>query len=436
MTWATLDLTGQTIGSYQIQEKIGQGGMAEIYKAYHAGLDRHAAVKVLQPSLTDSSELIARFQREAQVVASLRHPHIVQVYDSGFLDTNACSYLIMEYVAGRSLQDEMNRREAAGEPWTADEILRIVDQVAGALDYAHKRGIIHRDVKPGNVLLDTNRDAILTDFGLSALRRGRSTLISTLGQPFGTPEYVAPEQAMDYKAAVTQSDQYSLGCVVYELITGHLLFEADTPLSIALMHITQDPFPPSYYVPDLPRAVERVILKALAKEPELRFSTAGAMAEALRRAWTDASAPISSRGVAEWTPARPEDTPTGPSGTPTPALPAGPEPAEPPTTQPPPAIHPAAPAEPPTTQLSNAEARLVLWAADNASGFLNRPAVCQQLGLATEWQARRILESWTANGWLIRATSRKLGYQVTDELIRLAREHVTRNPAGADRAEL
>lgn len=368
--------------------------MAEIYKAYHPTLNRFAAVKVMRPGLTDSGDLVARFQREAQTVAALRHPNIVQVFDFGFLDGRG--YLIMEYVEGASLQEEMRRRQLAGEPWRPDEILHIVGQVADALDYAHRRGVVHRDVKPGNVLLaaDTSSPtagsgghAILTDFGLSALRRGRSTLISTLGQPFGTPEYVAPEQAMDYRAAVAQSDQYSVGCIVYEMITGRLVFEAPTPLALALMHVTQDPIPPGHYAPDLPPAVEAVILKTLAKEPDSRFSTARAMVDRLRQAWG------------------PKEPPTAPT----------------------PPIQP-----PPAGEIGEEEARLVLWAADNANGFLSRPLVCQRLRLPTDWQARRILEAWTANGWLIRPASRKLGYQVTDELIRLARRRLGQD-ADADR---
>jgi len=379
-TSAARDVTGQTIGPYRLLEKIGQGGMAEIYKAYHPTLNRYAAVKVMRPGLTDSGDLVARFQREAQTVAALRHPNIVQVFDFGFLDGRG--YLIMEYVEGASLQEEMRRRQLADEPWQPDEILHVVGQVADALDYAHRRGVVHRDVKPGNVLLAADNHAILTDFGLSALRRGRSTLISTLGQPFGTPEYVAPEQAMDYRAAVAQSDQYSVGCIVYEMITGHLVFEAPTPLALALMHVTQDPIPPSHYVPDLPSLVEAVILKTLGKEPDRRFPTVRAMVDRLRQAWM----------------------PTTPKVPPT---------------------EPAPPIQsPPASEIGEEEARLVLWAADNANGFLSRPVVCQQLRLPTDWQARRILEAWTASGWLIRPASRKLGYQVTDELIRLARRRL------------
>ena len=386
--------------------------MAEVYKAYHSGLNRYAAVKIMQPQLTDSGELVARFQREAQTVAALRHPNIVQIFDFGFLDVDASSYLVMEFIAGTTLQSEMIRREAAGETWSADEILRIFDQIAAALDYAHKRGVIHRDVKPGNILLTGEGDAILTDFGLSALRRGRSTMISTLGQPFGTPEYVAPEQAMDYKAAVAQSDQYSLACILYELITGHLPFEAETPLALALMHITQDPFAPSYYVPDLPRPVETVILKALEKEPEMRFPTNRAMVDALRRSWELSAQRPAELSPAEIKPASKEESPQKRRGRPPGAT----------------ARSVAA------TTLSESQAQLILWAVDNSDGCLTRPVICERLGFSSEYTARRLMEQWTERGWVTPSANRKAGYQLSDELIRMARQRLGQEFT-ADRAE-
>lgn len=416
------NLIGLTIGSYQILEKIGQGGMAEVYRAYHPGLNRYAAVKIMQPHLTDSGELVARFQREAQTVATLRHPNIVQIFDFGFLDVDASSYLIMEFIAGTSLQDEMIRRENAGEIWSGEEILRIFEQIAAALDYAHKRGVIHRDVKPGNILLNAEGDAILTDFGLSALRRGRSTMISTLGQPFGTPEYVAPEQAMDYKAAVTQSDQYSLGCILYELVTGHLPFEAETPLALALMHVIQDPFAPSYYVPDLPRPVEHVILKVLEKEPELRFQTNKAMVDALRRAWEQSAAP------AQLSPA---EKPVGDKSAHSASETAGPKRRG----------RPRGSLNQPkvTGTLSENQAQLILWAIENADSCLSRPVVCERLGFSTEYTARRLLEQWEERGWITPSANRKAGYQINDELIHLARERLgqgtvadSQQPAGEE----
>jgi len=278
------ELVGRYIGPYQVLEKIGQGGMATVYRGFHSELDRQVAIKVLAGALPTTPELVQRFQREARTIAALRHPNVVQVYDFGPLGDTY--YLAMEYVEGSDLAAEMRRRREAGQPFSRDEILHLLGQVAEALDYAHAQGVIHRDVKPGNVLLTANGQPILTDFGLATLRRTRATLITTIGQNvLGTPEYTAPEQALDAQAANPQSDIYSLGCILYELVTGHLPFEGDSALSIALMVISSDPMPPRGHVPDLPVAVERVILCALDKEPKRRFVTARAMVEALRRAW-------------------------------------------------------------------------------------------------------------------------------------------------------
>ena len=286
------EIVGRHIGPYQVLEKIGQGGMATVYRGLHAELDRHVAIKVLAGALPTTPELIQRFQREAKTIAALRHPNIVQVYDFGPLD--GTYYLAMEYVEGSDLAAEMRRRWAAGQAFRPDEILGLLSQVADALDYAHAQGVIHRDVKPGNVLLTARSgagslgQAILTDFGLATLRRTRATLITTIGQNvLGTPEYTAPEQALDAQAANPQSDIYSLGGILYELVTGHLPFEGDSALSIALMAISSDPMPPRAHVPDLPGAVERVILCALDKEPKRRFATARALVDALHRAWRE-----------------------------------------------------------------------------------------------------------------------------------------------------
>jgi serine/threonine protein kinase len=286
----TTDLVGQKIGPYQVLERIGQGGMATVYRGFHAELDRQVAIKVLAGALPTTPELVQRFQREARTIAALRHPNVVQVYDFGPLGDTY--YLAMEYVEGSDLAAEMRRRREEEQPFSPNEILHLLGQVAEALDYAHSQGVIHRDVKPGNVLLTSAPQAgtlgqpILTDFGLATLRRTRATLITTIGQNvLGTPEYTAPEQALDAQAANPQSDIYSLGCILYELVTGHLPFEGDSALSIALMVISSDPMPPRGHVPDLPVAVERVILCALDKEPKRRFVTARAMVEALRRAW-------------------------------------------------------------------------------------------------------------------------------------------------------
>ncbi len=278
---------GHYLGPYKVLEKIAQGGMGEIYKGFHPGLDRYVAIKLLGSSLKADPALTQRFQREAKAAAGLRHPNIVQVFDFGFAGDTY--YMVMEYVEGTDLRAEIDERRRNETPFTRDEILPILGQVADALDYAHQHGIIHRDVKPANILLTSDGQAILGDFGLVMLRDRASQ--ATLGHSFGTPEYIAPEQAIDSRAAVPQSDIYSLGGILYEMVTGRLPFEAESSISLAMKHISEEPAPPRRYVSDLPPAVEVVILRALAKEPGRRFDTAHAMIEALRKAW--AGAPVS-----------------------------------------------------------------------------------------------------------------------------------------------
>jgi serine/threonine-protein kinase len=275
---------GHYLGPYKVLEKIAQGGMGEIYKGFHPGLDRYVAIKLLGHSVQADPALTLRFQREAKAAAGLRHPNIVQVFDFGFAGDTY--YLVMEYVEGIDLRAEIDRRRRNRTPFTRDEILHILGQVADALDYAHQHGIIHRDVKPANILLTSDGQAILGDFGLVMLRDRASQ--ATLGHSFGTPEYIAPEQAIDSRAAVPQSDIYSLGGILYEMVTGRLPFEAESSISLAMKHISEEPAPPRRYVPDLPPAVEAVILRALAKEPGRRFNTARAMLDALREAWAGA----------------------------------------------------------------------------------------------------------------------------------------------------
>ncbi len=280
---------GQTLGPYQILEKIGQGGMAEVYKGFHPALHRYVAIKLLGQFLQADPSFARRFQREAQAVAALRHPNIIQIFDFG--TQNDSHYLVMEYVEGKDLGDEIERRCAGGEPFTPNEILQLLSQVADALDYAHEQGVVHRDIKPGNILITEDGRAILTDFGLAMLRDRVSP--ATMGRSFGTPEYIAPEQAIDSRAAVPQSDIYALGVILYEMVTGHLPFEDESPLSLALKHINEEPTPPRHYVPQLPEAVEAVILRALAKEPTERFPTTRAMVKALREAWAGAGVQLS-----------------------------------------------------------------------------------------------------------------------------------------------
>ncbi len=275
---ASKSLEGQTLGKYRILEPLGSGGMARVYRAYHPQLDRYVAIKVLRSDLTDEAEFTARFRREAQSVANLRHPNIIQVFD--FETQDETSYMVMELMEGDTLKTSMNAYRTRGETISVGEIVRILVDALDGLGYAHSAGMIHRDIKPANVLLSGRGQAVLTDFGIAQIVGG--THYTTSGALMGTLHYMAPEQGMQKGDA--RSDLYSMGIVLYELFTGQPPFDADTPLAILLKHLN-DPLPlPRTLNPDIPEAFERVILKALAKRPEDRYQTAADMAKALREA--------------------------------------------------------------------------------------------------------------------------------------------------------
>jgi len=255
---------GQTIGPYQILSQIGQGGMATVYKAYHPAMDRYVALKVLPRQLAASREFTGRFEHEARLIAKLEHAHILPVHDYGAAD--GYSFLAMRYVEAGTLKDRLQ----AG-PLTPDEIDRYFTQLADALDYAHAVGVIHRDLKPSNVLIDKRGNLFLTDFGIAKLLEG-SPAFTTTGAMIGTPAYMSPEQAQGLRVDL-RTDIYSLGVVLYEMVTGRVPFEADTPLAVILKHVSE-PLPlPTSVKPDVPPAVERVLLKALAKQRDDRFAT-------------------------------------------------------------------------------------------------------------------------------------------------------------------
>ncbi|MDM8527706.1 serine/threonine protein kinase [Anaerolineales bacterium HSG24] len=265
-------LIGSKLGPYEIREKVGQGGMAQVFKAYHPDLDRFVAVKVLSPSLAEHPDFSERFQREAHSVAKLNHPNILQVYDAGI--ENNYNYIVMRYVENSTTLSEMIKSEVR-----MDQLINYVAQVADALNYAHQQGIIHRDIKPGNVLID-GKWALLADFGLVKMTEGSSELTST-GLTMGTPAYMSPEQAAG-KQVDHRTDIYALGIILYKMLTGTVPHHAPTPLAIAIKRSTE-PIPPlrdknSNIPPDL----ERVILKALAIKPENRYSSAAQFATELQ----------------------------------------------------------------------------------------------------------------------------------------------------------
>lgn len=275
---------GENIGPYQIVEKLGQGGMATVYKAYHANLDRYVALKALHPAFNGDTSFASRFQREARVVARLEHPNIVPVYD--YAEHAGRPYLVMKFIEGDTLKARLDQG-----PLNSTEISRIVDAVGSALGYAHKQGVLHRDIKPSNVLLANDGQIYLADFGLARMAQsGESTLSSDM--IMGTPQYISPEQAMGKADLDQRTDLYSFGVMLYEMVVGRVPFNADTPFSIIHDHI-YSPLPLPHVVnPNVPQQVERVLLKSLAKERTDRYEDALVLIDAFKQAWADAGVPM------------------------------------------------------------------------------------------------------------------------------------------------
>ncbi len=258
-------IIGENVGPYQIVEHLGSGGMATVFKAYHAALDRYVAIKVLHPALKQDPNFLSRFQREARIVAKLEHPNIVPVFD--FSEAGGQPYLVMRFIEGETLKARLTRGHLP-----LDEIVGIVKLVGEALSYAHGQGVLHRDVKPSNVLLTPDGDVFLADFGLARIAQaGESTL--SQDSLLGTPQYISPEQAQGLSDLDVRTDVYSLGVVLYELLVGRVPYQADTPYAVIHDHIfTPLPLPRSLN-PALPEPFERVLLKALSKERDDRYAT-------------------------------------------------------------------------------------------------------------------------------------------------------------------
>jgi serine/threonine protein kinase len=231
-------LIGQQLGDYRLSSLLAAGGMARIYKGTDHKLQRQAAVKVLeQVQIASDTTLTQRFRREARAVAALEHENIITIYQYG--EEAGVYFLAMKLIRGKDLAAELKRLQRGGKRMPVERVLHICEQVAAALDYAHAAGIIHRDVKPSNILLDKDDKAVLTDFGL-VLRAAAET---TMGTAFGTPRYIAPEQAVSSNKAMPQSDIYALGVILYEMLTGQTPFNGETPMQIALSHISDAPPP-------------------------------------------------------------------------------------------------------------------------------------------------------------------------------------------------
>ncbi len=280
---------GENVGPYRIIEQLGQGGMATVYKAYHASLDRYVALKVLHPAFHEDQTFTMRFQREARVVARLEHPNIVPIYD--YSEHESRPFLVMKYIEGDTLKARLNQG-----PLTSEEIEQVVNSVGSALAYAHKQGILHRDIKPSNVMIARDGAMYLADFGLARIAEaGESTMSSD--SIMGTPQYISPEQAMGKKDLDAGTDIYSFGVMLYEMVVGQVPFSADTPFSIIHDHI-YTPLPlPMKVNPNVPEPVQRVLLKALAKDRLDRYTAVEELMTAFKEAWTESGVPMQGTAI-------------------------------------------------------------------------------------------------------------------------------------------
>lgn len=287
---------GSTVGSYQIEEKLGQGGMATVYKAYHQRLDRHVAIKVLHAVFKDDDSFLRRFTREAQVVARLEHPNIVSVYD--FAEHEGYPYLVMRFVQGETLKQRLSQGTLSTK-----EMIRIASRVADGLDHAHKQGVLHRDIKPSNILLTKGGGVFIADFGLARITQsGESTMSQDM--IMGTPQYISPEQAKGNMELDGRTDIYSFGIILYEMVTGCVPFAADTGYSVIHSQIFDPPPLPSSLNDKISPALELVLLKVLSKAPADRYATAGEFVAAFKAALQDAPSKIGPAGA----PVLPADT--------------------------------------------------------------------------------------------------------------------------------
>jgi eukaryotic-like serine/threonine-protein kinase len=272
----------QLLGNrYELEGVVGRGGMAEVYRARDIRLDRVVGIKTLRADLAQDQTFQARFRREAQSAASLNHPSIVAVYDTGE-DTATglpVPYIVMEYVDGLTVRDLMNE----GHRLTPERTLEIIGGVLRALEYSHQAGIVHRDIKPGNVMVTRNGDVKVMDFGIARAMNDSQATMTQTAQVIGTAQYLSPEQARGERVDA-RSDLYSTGCLMYELLTGRPPFQGDSPVAIAYQHVRENPVPPTQLDPQLPRWADAIVLKAMAKSPNDRYQSAAEMAADVQRA--------------------------------------------------------------------------------------------------------------------------------------------------------
>ncbi len=275
-------MSEQFLGKYQLLERIGKGGMAEVFRGYHQRLDRYVAIKVLHPFLAEDEEFQARFAREAQNIARLKHPNIVQVYDFDYDSLTNRYYMVMELVQGVTLKDYLVALKANGRSLPLKDILRITREAASALAYAHDAGMLHRDVKPANLMIiQEDSHVVLTDFGIARLVDSKQLTAS--GGIAGTPAYLSPEQGVG-EAGDGRSDIYALGIILFQMLTGELPYNAENALSVLMMHVN-DPIPNvNKYNPQVPSSVKAIVERAMEKDPKERYQTAHQLIEDIRLA--------------------------------------------------------------------------------------------------------------------------------------------------------
>ncbi|MFN8377493.1 MAG: serine/threonine-protein kinase [Anaerolineae bacterium] len=268
-------LIGRYLDEYRLDELLGAGGMASVYRATNFKDGLPVAIKVIAAPFQSDEAYMMRFEREARAIAGLDHPHLITLYRYG--EAEGLLYMAMRFIEGFDLGAVIRSYHDDGALIEWGEVARLAREIGSALDYAHAHGVIHRDVKPGNIMIETDGSAIVVDFGLALLQA-----VGTYGEIFGSPQYIAPEQAISSANAVPASDQYSLGVMLFEMLTGRRPFDGPTPLDISLQHIEQPPPRPREWRPDLPQAAEDTLIRALAKQPAERFPSCVALADSLR----------------------------------------------------------------------------------------------------------------------------------------------------------
>src|SRR5258706_4852609 len=292
-----MSIAPRRFGKYELQERLGRGGMAEVWKALDTQLQRYVAIKVLQANLQADPNFVSRFTHEAQVIAALRHPNIIQIYDfytsedrkAGDSESEAIAYMVMEYIQGSTLADYTRSTSHQARFPQPAEIIRLFTPISLAIDYAHQQGMIHRDIKPANILLDKRNTArnpmgepILSDFGLAKVLNVASQTLT--GAVMGTPLYISPEQLQN-RPVSPQTDLYALGAVLYEIFTGMPPFRGESLTGIMMQHLTAIPTEPHRINPDLPPALSSVLLKSMAKNPQQRYASASALIAAVAAAF-------------------------------------------------------------------------------------------------------------------------------------------------------